>query len=81
MAIKHFEHFEAISSAVPAQDGFEAVIGVKAREEGSQPHFHRVATERHFDLASEAEEAADAALSRVVEVAEDGSLIWEGSTR
>ena len=32
MAIKHFEHFEAISSAVPAQDGFEAVIGVKARE-------------------------------------------------
>ncbi|TWI53157.1 hypothetical protein IQ22_03004 [Pseudomonas duriflava] len=79
MAIKHFEHFEAISSAVPADEGFDAVIGVKARTEDSPPRFHRVATERHFDLASEAEEAADAALSRVAEIAENGDLIWEES--
>jgi len=32
MARKHFEKFEAISSAVPAEDAFEAVIAIKRRD-------------------------------------------------
>ncbi|MBB2895948.1 hypothetical protein [Pseudomonas sp. AS2.8] len=77
MAIKHFNHHEAISSAVPAEQGFEAVIAVKARREDAHPVFHKVATERHFDLASEAEEAADAALNRVTEIGDDDELLWD----
>ncbi|GEM_PF-51052 len=77
MARKHFENHEAISSAVPADDGFEAVIAVKRRDTDDTARVFKVANGRHYDLASEAEVAAEAALTKVREVSSDGELIWE----
>lgn len=77
MARKHFEKFEAISSAVPAEDAFEAVIATKRRDGDEPVHIFKVANGRRYDLASEAEEVADAALTKVFEVSDEGELIWE----
>lgn len=77
MARKHFENHEAISSAVPVDDGFEAVIAVKRRGTEDSARVFKVANGRHYDLASEAEVAAEAALTKVREVSNDDELIWE----
>ena len=77
MARKHFEKFEAISSAVPAEDAFEAVIAVKRRDGDESLHIFKVADGRRYDLVSEAEVAADAALTKVVEISDEDELIWE----
>lgn len=77
MARKHFENYEAISSAVPADDAFEAVIALKRRGTDDNAHVIKVANGRRYDLASEADVAAEAALTKVREVSEDGELIWE----
>jgi hypothetical protein len=79
MAVRHFENHEAISSALPVEDAFEAVIAVKQRGSSNQPHFHHVAYGRRYDLASEADTAAEAALNKVAEVDADGELVWEKS--
>ncbi len=77
MARKHFEHHEAISSAVPADDRFEAVIAVKRRGTDDTARVFTVANGQRYDLASEADVAAEAALTKVREVDDDGELIWE----
>ncbi|NKQ09710.1 hypothetical protein [Pseudomonas sp. SST3] len=77
MARKHFENHEAISSAVPAEGGFEAVIAVKRRDTDENARVVTVANGRRYDLASEADVAAEAALTKVREVNDDGELIWE----
>lgn len=77
MARKHFDKHEAISSAVPVDDGFEAVIAVKRRDTDENAHVFKVANGRRYDLASEADVAAEAALTKVREVNDDGELIWE----
>lgn len=77
MARKHFENYEAISSAVPAGDAFEAVIAVKRRDTDESAHVFTVANGRRYDLASEADVAAEAALTKVREVDSNGELIWE----
>jgi hypothetical protein len=77
MARKHFENFEAISSAVPADGAFEAVIALKRRGTDDNAHVITVANGRRYDLASEADVAAEAALTKVREISEDGELIWE----
>ncbi|MCQ4311989.1 hypothetical protein NAV33_08825 [Pseudomonas stutzeri] len=77
MARKHFENYEAISSAVPADDAFEAVIAVKRRGTDEDAQVFHVANGRRFDLASEADVAAEAALTKVREVSDEGELIWE----
>ncbi|TRX76347.1 hypothetical protein [Pseudomonas mangiferae] len=77
MARKHFKEFEAISSAYPDGVGFRAVIGVKRRDADEKPQFHRVANDQSYALASEADEAAEAALTKVVEISPEGGLIWE----
>ncbi|MHA6494677.1 hypothetical protein ACX0MV_15730 [Pseudomonas borbori] len=77
MARKHFAEFEAISSAVPAEDAFEAVIAVKRRGSDEKAHIHRVANGHRYDLVSEADTAAEAALTKVVEISDEGNLIWE----
>jgi len=77
MARKHFENYEAISSAVPAEDAFEAVIAVKRRGTDENAHVVKVANGRRFDLASEADVAAEAALTKVREINDEGELIWE----
>ncbi|MBA1274279.1 hypothetical protein [Stutzerimonas azotifigens] len=77
MARKHFEKFEAVSSAVPADDAFEAVIAVKRRDTDDPARVFTVANGQRYDLASEADVAAEAALTKVIEVDEEGELIWE----
>lgn len=77
MARKHFEKFEALSTAVPADDAFEAVIAVKRRDSDETARVHEVANGQRYDLASEADTAAEAALTKVVEVSDDGELIYE----
>ncbi|ACO78031.1 hypothetical protein AvCA_18180 [Azotobacter vinelandii CA] len=77
MARKHFAKFDAISSAVPVDDVFEAVIAVKRRGVDENARVHKVANGQRYDLASEADAAAEAALSKVVEVRDDGELLWE----
>lgn len=77
MARKHFENYEALSSAVPAEDAFEAVIAVKRRGTDESAQVFKVANGRRYDLASEADVAAEAALTKVREISDDGQLIWE----
>lgn len=77
MARKHFEHFEAISSAVPADDAYEAVIAVQRRGTDEHVLVFKVANGRRYDLVSEADVAAEAALTKVREVSDEGELIWE----
>lgn len=81
MARKHFEHFEAISMALPAGDAFEAVIATKRRDSDESPRVHHVAYGQRYDLASEADVAAEAALTKVTEISNQGELIWEASSR
>lgn len=77
MARKHFEHYEAISSAVPVDGAFEAVIALKRRDSDENAQVVTVANGRRYDLASEADSAAEAALTKVREISEGGELIWE----
>ena len=77
MARKHFQHYEAISSAMPAGNAYEAVIGVKRRGDDSRPRFHVVGYGQRFRRVLEAEEVAEAALTKVLEVDENGALIME----
>ncbi|EWC41828.1 hypothetical protein [Stutzerimonas stutzeri] len=77
MARKHFENFEAISSAVPVENAFEAVIAVKRRDSDEHVQVFRIADGRRYDLASEADAIAEAALTKVIEVSDEGQLIWE----
>lgn len=77
MARKHFAKFDAISSAVPADEGFEAVIAVKRRGVNENARIHHIASGHRYDLASEADAVAEAALTKVIEVRDDGELIWE----
>lgn len=78
MARKHFRAYEAVSTAFPAGEAFKAVIAIKRRDRDEEPHIHQV-TPRLYDLATEADEAANAALNRVLEVDEFGELVWENS--
>ncbi|GAB3390609.1 hypothetical protein [Azotobacter armeniacus] len=77
MARKHFAKFDAISSAVPVDEAFEAVIAVKRRGVDENARVHHVANGQRYDLASEADAVAEAALTKVIEVRDDGELIWE----
>jgi len=72
-----FREFEAISSAVPAEDAFEAVIAIKRRDSDEHVHVFKIADGRRYDLASEADAIAEAALTKVIEVSDEGELIWE----
>lgn len=78
MARKHFRAYEAVSTAFPAGEAFKAVIALKHRDRDEEPLIHQV-TPRLYDLATEADEAANAALNRVLEVDEFGELVWETS--
>lgn len=77
MARKHFDKFEAVSSAVPVDDAFEAVIAIKRREGNEDLRIFRVADGKRYDLASEADVVAEAALNKVLEISDGGELIWE----
>jgi hypothetical protein len=75
MTRKHFRRYEAVSSAVPSGDAYEAVIAVKCRDTDSETRFHRVANGHRYQLFFEAEQIAEAALAKVEEIDDSGELI------
>lgn len=77
MIFRHFEHYEAVASALPVEGGYQAVIAVKTRDPDARPKVHVLADGHRYDLAFEAEEVAHAALARVREVNAEGELLWE----
>lgn len=79
MARKHFEYFDALSSAVPIGTAYSAVIAVRRRDTEDSARVHDVGHGQQYDLASEAEAVAEAALSRVLDIDEEGGLIWESA--
>ncbi|MCQ4265936.1 hypothetical protein NAV28_01780 [Pseudomonas stutzeri] len=78
MARRHFEHFEALSSAIPLEDGYQAIIAVQRRGSDEHVHIVKVADGRRFDLQSEAQSVAEAPLNRLREIDANGEPIWEG---
>ena len=77
MIFRHFEHYEAVASALPVEDGYQAVIAVKTRDPDSRPVVHTLAEGHRYDLAFEAEEVAHAALAKLKEISREGELLWE----
>lgn len=77
MARKHFDKFEAVSAAVPADDAFEAVIAIKRRNSDEEAKIFKVANGQRYDLAYEADVVAEAALNKLREISDTGELIWE----
>lgn len=77
MIFRHFEHYEAVASALPVEDGYQAVIAVKARDPDARPVVHTLAEGHRYDLAFEAEEVAHAALAKLKEISREGELLWE----
>lgn len=77
MARKHFDKFEAVSAAVPADDAFEAVIAIKRRNSDEEARIFKVANGQRYDLAYEADVVAEAALNKLREISDTGELIWE----
>lgn len=77
MIFKHFEHHEAVASALPVEGGYQAVIAVKTRDPEAKPVVHPLAEGRRYGMAFEAEEVAHAALAKVKGVGVEGQLLWE----
>lgn len=77
MARKHFDKFEAVSAAVPADDAFEAVIAIKRRNSDEEAKIFKVANGQRYDLAYEADVVAEAALNKLRDISDTGELIWE----
>ncbi|MBD8491757.1 hypothetical protein IFR09_07020 [Pseudomonas syringae] len=76
MARKVFEHFEAVSAAIPTQGVYQAAIAVKALSGGGAPRFHAVLEGQTFKTADEADQAAAEALERLVDVDSEAALVW-----
>jgi len=53
------------------------VIAIKRRDSDEDVQVFKVADGRRYDLASEADAIAEAALTKVIEVSDEGQLIWE----
>jgi hypothetical protein len=79
MARKEFQHHEAVSAAVPGEDGYSAAIAVKGRINGGAPSFHRVLTDQKFATALAADEAAVQELERLADVTDAGELVFAPS--
>ena len=77
MNFRHFQHYEAVASALPVDGGYQAVIAVKTRDPDAKPITHLLAGGHLYDLAFEAEEVAHAALAKLKEVSGEGQLLWE----
>ncbi|KQQ67782.1 hypothetical protein ASF84_01160 [Pseudomonas sp. Leaf127] len=76
MARREFEHFEAVSAAIPAQGAYQAAIAVKALQSGGAPRFHAVLDGQAFKTADEADQAAVGELERLLGVDADAELVW-----
>lgn len=76
MARKEFQHHEAVSAAIPGEDGYSAAIAVKGLEGGGAPAFHRVLLDQTFTTALAADEAAVDELERLIDVTSEGELMF-----
>ncbi|KAF1012257.1 MAG: hypothetical protein GAK32_00295 [Pseudomonas fluorescens] len=81
MARKVFTHYEAVSALVREEtDGYRAAIAVKTLDGMSPPRFHKILDGQHFKTASDADDAAAQQLERLVDVDEEGQLVWAGTS-
>lgn len=76
MARKEFQHYEAVSAAVPVDGGYSAAIAVKGHGAGGAPAFHRVLLDQKFDTALSADQAAIEELERLIDVNTEGELMF-----
>ena len=76
MARKEFQHYEAVSAAIPSEGGYSAAIAVKALGVGGAPAFHRVLNEQTFKTALSADQAAVDELERLIDVTTEGELMF-----
>ncbi|UVJ43144.1 hypothetical protein NVV94_21635 [Pseudomonas sp. LS1212] len=76
MARREFEQYEAVSAVVPVEGGYSAAIAVKALGAGGAPRFHKVLEGQTFKKAFEADQAASEELAKLVNVSEEGALVW-----
>ncbi|EIK98142.1 hypothetical protein PMM47T1_02714 [Pseudomonas sp. M47T1] len=76
MARREFQHFEAVSAAVPGEGGYSAAIAVKELGAGGAPRFHKVLADSTFTTALTADQAACDELARLTDVDANGELVW-----
>ncbi|MFJ3482204.1 hypothetical protein ACIPL1_02360 [Pseudomonas sp. NPDC090202] len=76
MARKEFQHYEAVSAAIPGTDGYSAAIAVKGLGAGGAPAFHRVLDGQTFKTALAADQAAVEELERLIDVTSEGALLF-----
>lgn len=76
MARREFQYFEAVSAAVPGEDGYSAAIAVKALDAGGAPRFNKILPGSTFKTALTADQAASEALEKLLNVDDDGELVW-----
>ncbi|SEJ11916.1 hypothetical protein [Pseudomonas sp. NFR16] len=76
MARKEFQHYEAVSAAVPGNEGYGAAIAVKGLGAGGAPTFHRVLLDQTFKTALAADQAAVEELERLIDVTSEGELMF-----
>lgn len=74
MARRELDGFEAVSAAVPGDDGYDAAIAVKAQGAGGAPIFHRVLPGQKFNTALLADIAATEELARLAAIDAEGGL-------
>ncbi|MFK3970153.1 hypothetical protein ACI2KS_05425 [Pseudomonas sp. NPDC087358] len=76
MARKEFQHHEAVSAAVPGDDGYSAAIAVKGLGAGGAPTFNPVLQGQTFKTALAADQAAVQELERLIDVTSEGELMF-----
>jgi len=76
MARKEFQHYEAVSAAIPGDGGYSAAIAVKGLGAGGAPSFHRVLLDQTFTTALTADQAAVEELERLIDVTSEGELMF-----
>lgn len=76
MARKEFQHFEAVSAAVPREGSYRAAIAVKGLGASGAPTFYPVLVDQTFGTALEADEAAVLELERLIDVNPEGELMF-----
>lgn len=74
MARRELDGYEAVSAAVPGEDGYDAAIAVKAQGAGGAPIFHRVLAGQKFKTALQADVAATDELARLTAIDAEGGL-------
>jgi hypothetical protein len=78
MARKELSGYEAVSAAVPGEEGYDAAIAVKGLGVGGAPVFHRILPGLKFKTALAADAAASEELARLLDIDAQGNLSFSG---